>query len=113
MFRADPNASSEAVRLPPATALLQRGTAVFKLETVFEMGRDAKPERDGDAGDDDDDDSDDGDGVCVVCIDNPKDTVVLPCRHMCMCSECAQAVRNQRGKCPMCRTDIERLMKRS
>ena len=115
LFRVDSSttaAPSTSYRLPSSSVLLQRDVSVFKLENVFDMGGDAKPEREG-SQDDNDDDSDDADGVCVVCIENPKDTVVLPCRHMCMCSECAQAVRNQRGKCPMCRTDIERLMKRS
>ena len=27
---------------------------------------------------------------CVVCLSEPRDTTVLPCRHMCMCSECAR-----------------------
>lgn len=26
---------------------------------------------------------------CVICMTNPKNTAVLPCRHMCMCSSCA------------------------
>ena len=27
---------------------------------------------------------------CVVCLSEPRDTTVLPCRHMCMCSGCAR-----------------------
>ena len=29
--------------------------------------------------------------LCVICLVNDRDTTVLPCRHMCMCHECAQA----------------------
>ena len=30
---------------------------------------------------------------CVVCYTTTKDTVVLPCRHMCLCIDCSQIVR--------------------
>ncbi|KAJ7980119.1 RING finger protein [Quillaja saponaria] len=35
---------------------------------------------------------------CIICITEPKDTAVLPCRHMCMCSECAKTLRLQSNK---------------
>ncbi|XP_076955882.1 putative E3 ubiquitin-protein ligase LUL4 [Bidens hawaiensis] len=47
---------------------------------------------------------------CVICMTEPKDTAVLPCRHMCLCSECAKALRLQSNKCPVCRQPIEELM---
>ncbi|KAK7332284.1 hypothetical protein VNO80_29034 [Phaseolus coccineus] len=52
------------------------------------------------------DDNDPG-KECVICMTEPKDTAVLPCRHMCMCSECANALRIQSNKCPICRQSIE------
>ena len=58
----------------------------------------------------------DGEGVensreCVICMTEPRDTTVLPCRHMCMCSECANVLRMQSEKCPICRTPISSLLK--
>jgi hypothetical protein len=47
---------------------------------------------------------------CVVCMSEPRDTTVLPCRHMCMCSECAKVLRYQTNRCPICRTPVERLL---
>ncbi|KAK2411867.1 RING-type E3 ubiquitin transferase [Trifolium repens] len=47
---------------------------------------------------------------CVICMTEPKDTAVLPCRHMCMCSECAKALLLQSDKCPICRQAIEELI---
>lgn len=55
------------------------------------------------------DDSDPG-KECVICMSEPKDTAALPCRHMCMCSECAKALRLQSNKCPICRQPIEELI---
>ncbi|KAK4739203.1 hypothetical protein R3W88_002900 [Solanum pinnatisectum] len=47
---------------------------------------------------------------CVICMTEPKDTAVLPCRHMCLCGECAKELRHQSNKCPICRQPIEELL---
>ncbi|KAG6403751.1 hypothetical protein SASPL_135982 [Salvia splendens] len=48
---------------------------------------------------------------CVICLSEPRDTTVLPCRHMCMCSECAKVPRFQTNRCPICRQQpVERLL---
>ena len=36
---------------------------------------------------------------CVVCWDKPKEVVLLPCRHLCLCIECSNRIRD---RCPMC-----------
>ncbi|MQL73814.1 hypothetical protein Taro_006178 [Colocasia esculenta] len=54
--------------------------------------------------------SNDSGEECVICMTEPKNTAVLPCRHMCMCSECAKALRLQSNKCPICRQPVEELM---
>lgn len=40
--------------------------------------------------------------TCVVCIENRKSTLLMPCKHLCVCSECAKQVDN----CPMCRKKV-------
>ncbi|XP_030548201.2 probable E3 ubiquitin-protein ligase LUL4 [Rhodamnia argentea] len=47
---------------------------------------------------------------CVICMTEPKDTAILPCRHLCMCNECARALTHQSNKCPICRQPIEELI---
>lgn len=47
---------------------------------------------------------------CVICMTEAKDTAVLPCRHLCMCSDCAKELRLQSNKCPICRHPIEELL---
>ncbi|KAL5563475.1 hypothetical protein UlMin_033222 [Ulmus minor] len=47
---------------------------------------------------------------CVICMIKAKDIFVLPCRHMCMCSECAKELRFQSNKCPICRQPIKEIV---
>lgn len=41
--------------------------------------------------------------LCVVCLEENKNTLLMPCNHLCMCSNCAAGV----GTCPMCRETVE------
>ena len=52
----------------------------------------------------------DDERMCVICLSIERDTTVLPCRHMCMCHECAQELRKQTSKCPICRNHVESLL---
>lgn len=46
--------------------------------------------------------------VCVVCQEHARDIVLLPCRHLCLCSECNDQIGEQ---CPLCRVVIQRAVK--
>ncbi|KAL7754125.1 hypothetical protein RI367_000105 [Sorochytrium milnesiophthora] len=47
---------------------------------------------------------------CIVCMSDAKDTIVLPCRHLCLCRECADQLRKNSQKCPICRQDFHSLL---
>ena len=49
--------------------------------------------------------------LCVICLSSPRDTTVLPCRHLCLCHTCAQEWRRQSSKCPICRMNVESLLR--
>ena len=40
---------------------------------------------------------------CVICLTNPRDTVLLPCRHLCCCQACFPHL----DKCPVCRAPFD------
>ncbi|XP_042002827.1 kinesin-like protein KIN-7D, mitochondrial isoform X3 [Salvia splendens] len=40
--------------------------------------------------------------VCKVCFESPTATMLLPCRHFCLCKSCSLAC----SECPICRTSI-------
>lgn len=52
----------------------------------------------------------DEDGLCVICLTNPKDTAVMPCRHMCMCKDCGEQLLKHKPVCPVCRAPISTLL---
>jgi len=49
---------------------------------------------------------------CVVCMDERKQHVMMPCMHMCVCGVCAQRLLDaQTPLCPVCRTPVESTMR--
>lgn len=56
-----------------------------------------------------DNDNVDSRTLCVICINKPKEIVVLNCGHICMCADCADLLPQPR-KCPICRQYIARLV---
>lgn len=51
---------------------------------------------------------------CVVCQDRKKSVLILPCKHLCLCVQCADHIARSRmaGRrvCPLCRTRIKTIM---
>lgn len=47
---------------------------------------------------------------CVICLCEPRDTLFMPCRHLCICSGCAESFARGDGKCPLCRQGFESMM---
>lgn len=65
---------------------------------------------------------DDSDRLCVVCLTELKDTVMSPCRHLCLCIDCAKLMltmsadadnmmrpidNSSNRKCPICRRVVK------
>ena len=47
--------------------------------------------------------------LCVVCMEAPRSHACVPCGHRCLCSSAACTSRLTR--CPLCRMEVERVMK--
>lgn len=43
------------------------------------------------------------DQICVVCKENAREIILLPCGHVCICEDCSVSINNT---CPVCRTHI-------
>lgn len=44
--------------------------------------------------------------ACVVCLENPREQLLIPCRHACVCSHCAAVLQALPMGCPLCRASI-------
>lgn len=72
----------------------------YELQEIYGIGNSVEGDTDGN----------DPGKECVICLSEPRDTTVLPCRHMCMCSGCAKVLRFQTNRCPICRQPVDRLL---
>lgn len=94
---------------------------VYSKITLFGSQAPSIPdsERDGHrtaAGDDNDDDGNSPEAIppsedhlCVICLSSQRDTVVFPCKHLCLCSTCCLSLSTgsrHMKKCPVCRVHI-------
>ena len=41
---------------------------------------------------------------CCICLDDECNMVIVPCGHMCLCSDCSGEYNS--GRCPMCRGNV-------
>ena len=48
--------------------------------------------------------ADDPDSLkCVICINDDKNTIVMPCGHLCICKDCAKELaKGHSPDCPVC-----------
>ncbi|XP_077293165.1 mahogunin ring finger 1 isoform X2 [Arctopsyche grandis] len=57
-----------------------------------------------------DEDCEDNGSECVICMCDVRDTLILPCRHLCLCNSCADSLRYQANNCPICRAPFRALL---
>ena len=47
-----------------------------------------------------------GNSDCVICLSNKRNTMIMPCKHICLCNECADVLSKNKSDCPICRICI-------
>jgi len=48
--------------------------------------------------------------LCIICMDNQKVTIFVPCGHKCCCEKCAEIIYSQKKQCPICTMIIEHMI---
>lgn len=54
-----------------------------------------------------DEEEEEDSSLCVVCLERPRNALLMPCKHLCLCSESACSKVKQ---CPLCRQPVELLI---
>ncbi len=47
----------------------------------------------------------DEDEMCCICLERPRNALVMPCKHLCLCSPCAAV-----DTCPICRGPAQQVI---
>eukprot|EP00929_Paragymnodinium_shiwhaense_P084352 TRINITY_DN45095_c0_g1_i1.p1 TRINITY_DN45095_c0_g1~~TRINITY_DN45095_c0_g1_i1.p1 ORF type:complete len:339 (+),score=11.99 TRINITY_DN45095_c0_g1_i1:63-1079(+) len=47
--------------------------------------------------------------ACVICMQKPREVMVEPCAHVCLCLSCADNNRGNLSGCPLCRKPVSTL----
>ena len=45
-------------------------------------------------------------GLCLICYNNKCNTIVTPCNHSFACVLCANHIKNNEKKCPICKKEV-------
>ena len=45
-------------------------------------------------------------GLCLICYNNKCNTITIPCNHSFACVLCANHIKNNEKKCPICKNDV-------
>lgn len=48
---------------------------------------------------------------CLICLSEPRNMIIMPCAHLCVCSECGNQIQQHNYQCPVCRGPISSLVK--
>jgi len=48
--------------------------------------------------------------ICVVCLVNPREVVLLECGHVCVCADCLDKLPGDPLVCPVCRSEVTRCL---
>lgn len=106
LFERPPLQSAAAARprVPAAAAPPPPPVSESEVESAFDLPGEAVP-------------GDSDETRCIVCLENQKDTLFKPCRHICCCRECARELarvhlqhkNNTAFSCPKCRKPVTAL----
>lgn len=48
---------------------------------------------------------------CVICMSQKRNVILLPCKHLILCSCCAKEIGKQSERCPICRQPFESFLR--
>jgi len=83
---------------------VQCGTNVRKFEAMYGSIPNPTASRDSD---EQQSKISDQEGSCVVCLENPKEVLILHCKHVCLCRDCARLSSSTWSfQCPVCRERV-------
>ena len=78
----------------------------FEIKSIYGL----QNEEDAKEGEQVIDDGDNPEQECLVCLTERKDTLIMPCGHLCVCGDCGKGLVDAKHTCPICRGAIQSLI---
>uniref|UniRef100_A0A8R1HXP1 RING-type domain-containing protein n=1 Tax=Caenorhabditis japonica TaxID=281687 RepID=A0A8R1HXP1_CAEJA len=94
------NDNSKALVLKPLRQKIACDGVTYLLQEIFGIENKGSENYEDDSG-----------LECIICLSDIRDTVILPCRHLCVCSNCADSLRYKHNNCPICRSPFRALIR--
>ena len=107
-FQATPGEDGDRIQSISANRIYRdKSFEELRLEDYSMGNKTAKPRSEEKLDSDDDPKTEkrEEENRCVVCLENRKGILLLPCSHMCVCVDCSE--NSSLLKCPICRSPIE------
>ncbi|CAJ0945260.1 unnamed protein product, partial [Mesorhabditis belari] len=93
------NDHSGGFSLKPLRQRVASDGVVYLLQEIFGLENKEHSENNEDTG-----------FECIICMTEVRDTLILPCRHLCICAGCAENLRFKLNNCPICRSPFRALL---
>ena len=77
----------------------------FEIKSIYGLQNEADDVEDGEQAIDDNPEQE-----CLICLEENKDTLIMPCGHLCVCGPCGKALTEAKQTCPICRGAIQSLI---
>ena len=46
-------------------------------------------------------------GICLICYNKKCNTIILPCKHSFACVLCANHIKQNEKRCPICKNEVD------
>lgn len=82
----------------------------FELKSIYGLQQSIENEEEGVVEGDQNIVKENEEAECLVCLTEIKDTLIMPCCHLCICGECGKNLVKAKHTCPICRGNIASLI---
>lgn len=48
--------------------------------------------------------------MCIICMDNKRNSMLLNCKHLVLCNDCAYTILDYQRMCPVCRSYVSQVI---
>mmetsp|Transcript_41059 Transcript_41059/g.30198 ORF Transcript_41059/g.30198 Transcript_41059/m.30198 type:complete len:122 (-) Transcript_41059:38-403(-) len=82
----------------------------FEVKSIYGLSQHSEGEEEGQPIQEGEIQGDNEETDCLVCLCEPRNAIVMPCGHMCVCTTCGNQLIAKKYTCPICRGHISSIV---